>query len=166
MENQANQSTSISTEKPQSQNPYDKLDHIYQAAIDMKLSYYPYKYIVDGIKATFHKEFKEQTIATWFMKGGKCQEAYEYKKNELLEEKKQNEIDIQEALKQGAGDAVNILRMAMMGMTITEQQIQVAEKWLNRAGYPTVNKSEGKLEVSGLQEMANAVKGVLEPKTK
>jgi hypothetical protein len=91
------------------QNPYDLLEPRHQLAIDLRLAGATYKQISKDIMISA----KEHTIRTWFMNGGICKKAYEFKKKEHADDREEFFQKLHEHIDDIAISAVYTLHKAV-----------------------------------------------------
>jgi AraC-like DNA-binding protein len=84
--------------------PYEQLAEEYRVAVDMKLENYSYADIAGNAKV------KEQTVRKWFMTGGICYDAYQWKRQIRMQERKQRFSEIETQLHEMAADAILTLK--------------------------------------------------------
>ena len=106
------------------QNLYDSLEPRHQLAIDLRLAGATYKQMAKNVTIST----KEHTIRTWFMEGGICKEAYEWKKRERAEERDEFFQQIHEQINDIAISAIYTLRKA-----VEEGNVQASLKILELA---------------------------------
>lgn len=120
-------------------NPYDLLTSPQQIAVDLKLEGRSYK----DIASNRFINLREHTIRTWFMAGGVCNEAYEWKKKIRAEEREQyyhdefeNEIKdlgreamiaLREAISKGNVTAI-VRALELAGISQLSYQIQIKQE--------------------------------------
>ena len=118
-------------------NPYNSLTSPQQIAIDLRLAGKAYKDI-----APHMSNLQEHTLRTWFMNGGVCYEAYEWKKKLRAEEREQyyrDEIEnvikdlgryalvaLQEAVSKGNITAI-VKALELSGISKLSYQIDVKQ---------------------------------------
>jgi hypothetical protein len=89
------------------QDPYEQLSEQHRIAVDMRLENYAYADIAEPLKV------KEQTVRTWFMRGGYCYEAYQWKRRIRMDERKQRFQEIETQLHEMSADAVLVLKQRL-----------------------------------------------------
>lgn len=86
-------------------------------AIDMRIQNFATKEIAEMCKV------EEQTVRTWFMKGGRLYSAYLSRSSEVNEERKRRFEDIDEQIRDAAADAVLALRAKIKRGNISAAEI-------------------------------------------
>ena len=111
------------------EDPFEKLDDHHQQAVEMRLENFAYRDIAA------HVQKSEQTVRWWFIRGGICQEAYDYKLKQRAEDRDERAKQIQNQLDSMAADAVNVLKRSMRRGSET-----AAIRVLELAGFTPVQK--------------------------
>lgn len=155
--------TPTTEENSQDQSLFDSLSKKHQIAVKLKLQGCTYYMIADEISKTYNHVF-EDTVAHWFSKSGICHEVYTTLRQRALTELNDNINNVQTELKQGALDAMGVIRKAARGEDVSDTQLSAAKDLLDRAGFPKITKQElaGKLETPGLTAVAEGIKAILE----
>lgn len=96
---------------------YYSLEPNERLAVDMRIQNFATKDIAEKCNV------EEQTVRTWFMKGGKLFSAYTSRASEVMEERKRRFDDIDEQLKDAAADAVLALRAKVKRGNISAAEI-------------------------------------------
>lgn len=112
---------------------YDSLEQHYKDAIDMRIKGYKYEYISAFLTRSGHK-VSEQWVREWFMQGGKCYDAYLFKKTLIREEAKKEFAEVEEQIKEGAVDAIQTLKNS------SKSSWKAALELLKLAGFVPVTK--------------------------
>lgn len=132
-------------------NPYDKLDEIYQKAVDMKLEFYKYKYIAEQLKV------KEQTARSWFEYHGICMEAYKWKKEQRRKENEEMIENARKELEDMIPEAINVVKSKLWG-----KNLEAALKLLAINGISAIEKVQvdhtNKENISKLNELIETFK--------
>jgi transposase len=111
------------------EDPYEKLDEDHRMAVDMRLENYSYADIAVPTKV------KEQTVRTWFMRGGICYEAYQQRRRERMAERKERFTEIETQLHEMAADAILTLKRQLKKGSET-----AAIRVLELAGFSPIHK--------------------------
>lgn len=146
-------------------NPFDSLEQHYRDAIDMRIKGYKHEYIATFLSRSGHK-VEDQTVRSWFEVGGKCYEAYIWRKTIIREEAKKEFSEIEDQIKDGAVDAIQTLKNA------AKSQWKAAVELLKLAGFVPVTKFQDVSEESEayrflkkfLNENEQIIKGKRSPK--
>ena len=93
----------------QTENPYGSLDELGKKVVDLKLQGLRYEHIVGYLDKLGEKR-ENQTVREWFIEGGKYYEAYQYMKAKKKEEVEPEFEEIDEHIKEGAIDAIYVVR--------------------------------------------------------
>lgn len=93
----------------QNKNPYEALDEIGKKVVDLKLSGLRYDHIVGYLEKLGQKR-ENQSVREWFIEGGKYFKAYQFMKTKKKEEVEPEFEGIQETIKEGAIDAIYVVR--------------------------------------------------------
>lgn len=91
----------------QKYNPYEDLSPKHQKAVDLRLEFYKYKFIAFKLKV------QEQTVAEWFMEGGICKAAYDWKIENRKRENEEMNAKIRQELQDLSPEAILVLKQAM-----------------------------------------------------
>lgn len=111
------------------QNSSKKLSASHQLAVDLRLSGCSYQEIASKVKS------KEQTVRSWFMHGGFCQETYEYKNKLLTEDRWVKMKQIETGIQNLASKALKVISSA-----VVKGDLKASIKILNMAGFGEVQK--------------------------
>ena len=90
-------------------NPYDALTSPQQIAVDLRLAGRAYK----DIASNEFINLQEHTLRTWFMQGGVCHEAYEWKKKMRAEDREEYYRELESEIKDAGQEAMVALREAV-----------------------------------------------------
>lgn len=91
------------------QSDYEKLSNPQQVAIDLRLLGMTYK----NISESLFVNAKEHTVRTWFMDGGSCFQALNWKKQERVRERKEIMEGLDDLLMDMSLEALHTLREAI-----------------------------------------------------
>jgi len=128
---------------------YERLDYPEQIAIDLRL----YNMSYEAIAAEMQKEFKkrgmekkapkEQTLRSWFEKGGKCKEAYEEKKKMRAEENKARIAEMDKKLIEAAVDGVIVLHKKIRkdNLQAALETVKIVKEGKNKDKNPVPNNT-------------------------
>jgi hypothetical protein len=89
--------------------PFYKLPDHKRAAVEMRIRLYRYEEISLFLEKKLKHKAAEQTVRTWFMKGGDCYEALEYRRKILFEENKEELKSVNERFDLLIAKAINVL---------------------------------------------------------
>ena len=126
-------------------NPYDGLDEPWKKAVDLRLKGLTHEAISMNLKKDKYKA-EEQTVRSWFKRSGKCYRAYAYKLALRRKENKKEFTEIDFQIKQGAVDAIVVLRKA-----VATGNWKAALELLKLAGFTPVEKFQDVSESEGMQ---------------
>lgn len=99
--------------------PYLRLSLVHQLAVDMRLYNMSHRSIAQGINANLKKmaghgqektTYQENTIREWFMHGGICYAALQYKKSQRAAERSERKGELDNQIVDGLTDAIAQLR--------------------------------------------------------
>ncbi len=114
------------------QNDLKNLKPNHQLAVDLRVSGCSYEQIALDPRINS----KEQSIRSWFMDGGKCREAYEYKIRLLSEDRWVKMRQVEAGIQDLASDALNVLKEE-----IAQHNLKAAIKTLEMA-FKAIQKVE------------------------
>lgn len=112
-------------------NPYDKLDKDKQTAVDLRLEFWKYRYIGEKLSVA------EQTVRTWFMEGGICREAYNWKKKQRSTENDEMFKEVRKELADMTSEAILVVKNHLK-----KQSLDAATKVLAINGISPIEKIE------------------------
>lgn len=118
-----------STNINKKQHFYDSLELKYQQAVDLNLEGASHKVIAKMLQV------KEQTVRTWFMKGGLCYPAHKEKEKQRRQEWQKRFAEIDDKLKEMAVDAVLTIKQ-----NLNKGSLWAAFGVLDRVGFQPVTK--------------------------
>lgn len=90
-------------------NAYEALSEKHRVAVDMRIENYAYA----DIAANRLVGVEEQTVRAWFMRGGLCHAAYQEKRNQRMDERRQRFMEIETQLHEMSADAVLVLKQRL-----------------------------------------------------
>ena len=88
-------------------NPYEMLSDKDKLAVDLAVENVPYKFIAKKFK------YEHQTVAKWFMKGGRLHEALVYQRKQLRKEYAKLFKQIDQQIQDGAVEAIVKIRTSI-----------------------------------------------------
>lgn len=115
------------------QNNIKELKPHHQLAVDLRVSGCSYQEIALEPRVNS----KEQTVRSWFMLGGLCHEAYEYKNRLLGEDRWAKMRQVEAGIQDLASGALEVLKEE-----IEQHNLKAAIKVLEMAGFKEVQKVE------------------------
>lgn len=144
---------------------YDSLEEVYQRAVDLRLDHKPHKSIAEILSKTGFK-VKEHTVRVWFMKGGKCYDAFneirEIRMNDLKELIERRDVLIEDASAKALVITNIILKNALENDTFTPFVFRVCQDALDRGGFPkkTAQDTTSDVELRTKEDMARIARGI------
>ena len=145
MENQQNQQNQ-QIKNLQEANPYELLDEFGKQIVDLRLEGWKYK----RLELVAKKE--EQTIRTWFMRGGIYHDAYIYRRDQILKEALEDFSEAEFHLKQGVADAIVVIKAE-----IARKNWRAAVALLKMVGF-NVQKVISETDEKEVQFLQNLIK--------